>query len=97
MPSSKPTQKSLGMKVTEVTERDATRPKTGGALPPELVEERPDVSIVTPDKYPNAANGKDIAGRSSQSSKSKDRLNDGSLSSSEMQDAGIGEDEGPTK
>ena len=55
------------------------------------------MSIVTPDGYPAPANGKDIAGDVPQCSQSKDRLNDGSPSSSEIQDAGIGEDARPTE
>lgn len=81
----------------EVTDRDEKHRTTDGSLPPEPVEERESVSTVTPDEYPYAANDKDVSDDDSQSPKSKDRLNDGSLSSSEMQDAGIGEDKGPTE
>ena len=77
-----------------MTDRNDYQPKTSGSLPPEPVEERDSVSTVTPEDYPDPANGKAIAGPERRDSKQDDILNDGSLSSSEMQAAGMGEDEG---
>ena len=79
-----------------MTDGSEKQPETLGSPPPEPVEERESVSIVTPEEYPDPANGKDIAGAPSKPA-DKERLNDGSLSSSEMQDAGLGEDEGSSE
>ena len=39
---------------------DAPDPRTGGGQPQEKVEDRPNVSIVKPEDYPEKASGKDV-------------------------------------
>lgn len=89
-----PRGRSPGTRVIVVTDKSGTQPETLGSLPPEPVEERESVSTVTPGEYPDPANARDIGGPDRRHSEKRKELNDGSLSSSEMQDAGMGEDEG---
>ncbi|MES2903218.1 MAG: hypothetical protein V4696_03450 [Pseudomonadota bacterium] len=67
-------------------DRNGELNETPGSLPPEQVEDRPNVGTVEPDDYPEAREN-DAGG--------SDRGRDGGVSSTDLQEQGMGEDESP--